>query len=128
MDVLFAAPMGEAILAGLMPEASGRLKNFVGTLRSLLMAVRSPTPTRPRSGWEQGLAWIHTVSSPGLTLLSFHHKRGIDAICEACSTATGESSSMRTTGPIVAHYTQILDQAMSGVPPWPPPRRKHIGG
>ncbi|MGH7746224.1 MAG: IS66 family transposase, partial [Candidatus Dormibacteria bacterium] len=82
MDVLFAAPMGEGILAGLMPEASQRLTDFVGAIRSLLMGcpVTYADETSIRVGTRPG--WVHTVSSPGLTMLSYHHKRGIDAICE----------------------------------------------
>jgi len=82
MEVLFSAPMGEGILAGLLPEASRRLEGFMGRLRSLLtkcpVTYADETPIRVGAG----LGWVHTISTPGLTLLSYHPKRGIDAICD----------------------------------------------
>ncbi len=82
MEVLFAAPMGEGILAGLLPEASRRLEGFVTRLRSLLtkcpVTYADETPVRVGAG----LGWVHTISTPGLTLLSYHPKRGINAICD----------------------------------------------
>src|SRR5206468_7836877 len=80
MAVLFAAPMGEGTLAGVLPDAAERLEGFLQRLRALLagcpVTYADETSVRVRTK----LGWVHTVSTPGLTLLAYHAKRGIDGI------------------------------------------------
>lgn len=196
MEVLFAAPMGEGTLAGILPDASGRLTSFLERLATLLWGcpVTHADETSIRVG--AGLGWVHTVSTPGLTLLAFHSKRGIEAMidigvlcgytgtivhdglasydrpelagathAQCCAhllryldkAAAGWSQrewavAMRAVlidakaaseqaaaaglgivpdaiaGPLRQRYHAALDQAFAGLPPGPPPRRKHTGG
>lgn len=84
MAVLFDAPMGEGTLAGLLPDAAGRLddQGFMDRIRALLgdcpFAHADETSIRVCIT----LGWVHTVSTPGLTFLAHHRKRGIDAMVE----------------------------------------------
>jgi transposase len=196
MDVLFAAPMGEGTLAGLLPDAAARLGGFMSRLRDLIVGcpVAYADETSVRVGTDLG--WVHTVSTPGLTLLAYHRRRGIHAIvdigvlcgyrgtivhdglasydqaelagathaqCGAhllrhldkaaqVSSQREWASAMRAVlldakaaseqagaaglpavpeaivGPIRQRYGQALDQAFAGLPPGPPPRRRHRGG
>jgi len=82
MADLFDAPMGEGTLAGLLPDAAGRLSRFRQRLDTLLLgtAVAHADETSVRVG--AGLGWVHTVSTLGLTLLAYHRRRGIDAIID----------------------------------------------
>jgi hypothetical protein len=63
MADLFAAPMGEGTLAGLLPEAAGGLSEFMERVVDALHAcpVVHADETSVRIG--VGLGWVHTVSS-----------------------------------------------------------------
>lgn len=193
MAVLFSAPIGEGTLAGLLPDAASRLDEFLDCLGSLLQGcpVTHADETSVRVG--AGLGWVHTVSTPGLTLLAYHARRGIDAILDIgvlehysgtivhdgwasydklgaahaqCGAhllrhldnigvvvsqqpwthamrrvlldAKDASESAAAAGlpsvppplgdPIRLRYAQVVAQAFAGLPPGPPPRRKHTGG
>lgn len=196
MAVLFNAPIGEGSLAGILPDAEGRLQRFLERLVALLRCcpVIHADETSVRVG--AGIAWVHTASTPGLTLLRFHRRRGIDAIidigvlagyggtivhdglatydrpelagathaqCGAhllryldrtaqCWAQRHWAGAMRgvlleakaaseqaagaglptvpeaIAGPITARYHAALDRGFEGLPPGPPPRRKHTGG
>ncbi len=80
MDVLFDAGMGEGTLAGVLPDAAGRLGRFMARLAELLgvAPVVHADETSTRVGTR--LDWVHTISTEWLTLLAHHRKRGIDAI------------------------------------------------
>lgn len=82
MAVLFGAPIGEGTLAGVLPDAEERLKAFLDRLVALLRCcpVVHADETSVRLG--AGLVWVHTASTPGLTLLSYHPRRGIDAMID----------------------------------------------
>lgn len=85
MAVLFDAPMGEGTLAGLLPAAAARLDapgGFMDRLRSVLggCPFAHADETSVRVGTTLG--WVHTLSTPGLTFLAHHRKRGIDAMVE----------------------------------------------
>lgn len=82
MQVLFDAPMGQGALSGLLPEAAGNLQVFMDRIGHLLKScpVVHADETSVRVG--VGLSWVHTVSSPGITHLAVHPKRGIDAIVD----------------------------------------------
>ncbi|MGH2720459.1 MAG: IS66 family transposase, partial [Actinomycetota bacterium] len=71
MAVLFDAPMGEGTLAGLLPDAAGRLGGFMDRVRSLLggCPVVHADETPVRVGVASG--WVHTVCTPGLTFLAY---------------------------------------------------------
>lgn len=80
MADLFAAPMGEGTLAGLLPEAAGRLTGFMDTVARLVQTSHfvHADETSVRVG--VALAWVHTASTPTLTHLALHEGRGIAAI------------------------------------------------
>jgi transposase len=82
MAVLFDTAIGEGTLAGLLPDAAGRLGPFVDEVARQLGTepVVHADETSIRVG--TGLGWIHTISTEMLTLLAFHDKRGIDAIVD----------------------------------------------
>lgn len=82
MADLFAAPMGEGTLAGLLPEAAGGLGGFMDTVAGLVVA--SPFVHADETSVRVGvdLAWVHTASTPTLTHLALHERRGIDAIAD----------------------------------------------
>lgn len=82
MRVLFDAAMGEGTLAGLLPEAASKLEGFMDRIADLLKScpVTHADETSVRVG--ASLRWVHTVSTPGITYLAAHAKRGIDAITE----------------------------------------------
>jgi transposase len=196
MAVLFDAPMGEGTLAGLLPDAACRLGGFLERLRNLLggCPVAHADETSVRVG--VALGWVHTVSTPGLTFLAYHARRGIEAIVEIgvlvgfqgtivhdglasydreelagathgqCGAhlirhldrvaealarrgwatdmrqvlldAKAASEQAGSAGlaavptaiaePIRSRYRTALNQAFVGLPPGPPPRRKHVGG
>lgn len=80
MGDLFAVPMGEGTLAGLVVEAEGRLEVFMAELAARVKA--SPfvhaDETSVRIG--VGLGWVHTSSTPDDTYLALHENRGIEGI------------------------------------------------
>jgi transposase len=80
MADLFAAPMGEGTLAGLLPEAAAGLGEFMSRLVEALHCcpVVHADETSVRIG--VGLGWVHTVSSRSSTHLAVHERRGIDGI------------------------------------------------
>lgn len=82
MADLFAAPMGQGSLAGVLPDAAARLSGFVERLGQLIggCAVCHADETSIRVG--TALGWVHTVSTVGLTLLAYHDRRGIEAVCD----------------------------------------------
>jgi len=82
MADLFAAPIGQGSLAGVLPDAAGRLSGFVERIASLIggCAVCHADETSIRVGTKLG--WVHTVSTAGLTLLAYHDRRGIEAVCD----------------------------------------------
>ena len=80
-DVL-GAPVSTGFLAGLGPEAAGRLGGFMARIRWLLgqSPVVHADETQLRvsaTGW-----WLHVVATDTLTFLGLHQKRGRDAIDE----------------------------------------------
>lgn len=131
MADLFAAPMGEGTLAGLMLEAAGALPAFMGRIVAALHAspVVHADETSVRVG--VGLGWVHTVSSRYYTHLAVEDRRGIDAIvaigvlggyagtivhdgfasydCEELSGATHAQCNqhlIRTLGDLASHHSQ----------------------
>ncbi len=82
MADLFAAPMGQGTLAGVLPDAAGRLCDFLERLYDLLgeCPVCHADETSIRVG--TALGWVHTVSTSGLTLLAYHRRRGLEAIID----------------------------------------------
>lgn len=82
MADLFAAPIGQGTLAGLLPDGAGRLSGFMDRLYELVgdCAVCHADETSIRVGTTLG--WVHTVSTSGLTLLAYHPRRGIEAIVD----------------------------------------------
>ena len=82
MAVLFAAPMGEGSLAGLLPEAPGALGGFLDRVRTLLTGCPVVHADETSVRIKVGLGWVHTVASPDYTYLALHDKRGIDAIVD----------------------------------------------
>ena len=82
MELLFAAPMGEGTLAGLLPDAARRLEGFLERVKVLLLgsAVVHADETPLRVG--VALGYAHTVSTPDLTHLAYHPRRGIEAMLE----------------------------------------------
>jgi transposase len=79
---LFAIPMGEGTLAGLLPQAACRLGGFMDILADLVRA--SPFVHADETSVRVGidLDWVHTASTPSLTHLCLHNGRGIDAIAD----------------------------------------------
>ena len=77
MAVLFDAPIGEGTLAGLLPDADGRLDPFLTEISRPLgdSGVVHVDETSIRVG--TGLNWIHTISTELLTLLSCRPTRGM---------------------------------------------------
>ncbi len=78
-DVL-GAPVSTGFLAGLGPEAAGRLSGFMARIRWLLgqAPVVHADETQLRvsaTGW-----WLHVAATDTLTFLGLHQKRGRDAI------------------------------------------------
>ncbi len=80
MEVLFGAGMGEGTLAGILPDAAGRLSRFMTRLKELLGAapVIHADETSTRVGIRAD--WVHTISTEWLTYLAHHRHRGYDAI------------------------------------------------
>jgi transposase len=85
MSDVLAVPVSTGFLAGLGPEAAGRLAGFVAHVKDLL--GRSPVvhadetsirvSTAPSGAW-----WLHVVATAKLTWLGAHPQRGRDAITE----------------------------------------------
>ena len=78
-DVL-GAPVSTGFLAGLGPEAAGRLGRVHGpdplAARSIARRPADETTIRvSATGW-----WLHVVATDALTFLGLHQKRGRDAI------------------------------------------------
>ena len=199
MATLLDAPVGEGTLAGLLPDAAARLDaagGFMDRVRSLLRGcpVAHADETSVRVGITLG--WVHTVSTPGLTFLAHHPRRGIDAIVDIgvlgdyrgtvvhdglasydrpeldrathaqCGAhllrhldaaaealparrwakemhqvlldAKASSEEAAAAGrpavvaciadPIRSRYRTALNHAFAGLPPGPPPSRRHTGG
>jgi transposase len=85
MATLLDAPMGAGTLAGLLPDAAARLDaggGFMDRVRSLLHACPFVHADETSIRVCITLGWVHTVSTPGLTLLAHHRRRGIDAMVE----------------------------------------------
>jgi transposase len=82
MADLFAAPMGEGTLAGLLPEAANRLGGFTDTVADLVKASPFVHADETSVRVDVDLAWVHTASTPELTHLALHERRGIDAIAD----------------------------------------------
>lgn len=80
MADLFAAPMGEGTLAGLLVEGADALPAFMARIIEALQAspVVHADETSVRVG--VGLGWVHTVSSRYYTHLAVQDHRGIDGI------------------------------------------------
>lgn len=80
MADLFAAPMGEGTLAGLLVEAAGGLGDFMAEVATILQAspVVHADETSVRIG--VGLGWVHDASNSSATYLAVHEKRGIEGI------------------------------------------------
>jgi transposase len=80
MADLFAVPMGEGTLAGLLVEAEARLEAFMAEVAARVKAApfvhADETPVRIGVG----LGWVHTSSTPDFTYLALHECRGIDAV------------------------------------------------
>jgi len=82
MADLFAAPMGQGTLAGVLPDAARRLSPFLDRLTELLGTCPVTHADETSIRICAGLGWVHTVSAPGLTLLAYHRRRGIDAMID----------------------------------------------
>lgn len=82
LAVLFDAPIGEGTLAGILPDAAGRLEPFTDELAQLLTA--EPVVYADETGIHigAGLGWIHTIATDTLTLLAYHRNRGIQAVID----------------------------------------------
>lgn len=80
MADLFCAPMGEGTLAGLLVDAAGRLGSFMAEIVAALRACPVVNADETSVRVKVGLAWVHTVSSPGYTHLAIHENRGIEGI------------------------------------------------
>jgi transposase len=80
MEVLFDAGIGEGTLAGVLPDAAGRLNGFMTRVAQLLgsSSVVHADETSTRVGVR--LDSVHTISTPSLTYLAHHRQRGITAI------------------------------------------------
>ncbi len=80
MKVLFDAGISEGTLAGVLPDAAGRLEGFMGRLAVLIAA--SPVVHADETSTRVGvrLHWVHTISTPWLTYLAQHSQRGMEAI------------------------------------------------
>lgn len=80
MADLFAAPMGEGTLAGLLPEAAGRLGEFMDRVAEgiRIAPVVHADETTVRVGVHLG--WVHDASTPTLTYLAVDEHRGIEGI------------------------------------------------
>jgi len=80
MKVLFDAGMSEGTLAGVLPDAAGRLGGFMACLARLLAV--SPVVHADETSTRVGvrLDWVHTISTPTLTYLAHHRQRGMGAI------------------------------------------------
>src|SRR5207253_6611023 len=109
MADLFAAPMGEGTLAGLLPEAAAGLSEFMTRLVEALHCcpVVHTDETSVRIG--VGLGWVHTVSSRSYTHLAVHERRGIDGIV-AIGVLTGYTGTIVHDG-LATYDTEELAQA-----------------
>lgn len=82
MADLFDAPIGEGTLAGLLPEAAGKLGGFMDEVATLVKASPFVHADETSVRVMVDLAWVHTASTPELIFLALHEKRGIDAIVD----------------------------------------------
>jgi transposase len=82
MRVLFDAPIGEGTLAGILPDAAVRLDPFLDEIAVQLAECPVVHADETSIRVATRLGWIHTISTPWLTMLGFHTGRGIDAIID----------------------------------------------
>jgi len=109
MADLFDAPMGEGTLAGLLPEAAGKLGRFMDEVATALKAspVVHADETSVRIG--VGLGWVHDASNASVTSLAVHEKRGIEGI-EAIGVLTDYSGTIVHDG-LATYDTEELAAA-----------------
>ncbi len=109
MADLFAAPMGEGTLAGLLPDAAGRLGGFMAQIVAALRACPVVHADETSVRVKVELAWVHTVSSPDYTHLAIHAKRGIEGIA-AIGVLTGYTGTIVHDG-LATYDTEELAKA-----------------
>src|SRR3989442_4897587 len=109
MADLFDAPMGEGTLAGLLPEAAGKLGRFMDEVATALKAspVVHADETSVRIG--VGLGWVHDASNASVTSLAVHEKQGIEGI-EAIGVLTDYSRTIVHDG-LATYDTEELAAA-----------------
>jgi len=110
MEDLFAAPMGEGTLAGLLVDAAGRLGGFMAGIVAALRACPVVHADETSVRVKVELAWVHTVSSPDYTHLAIHERRGIEGIA-AIGVLTGYTGTIVHDG-LATYDTEELAQAI----------------
>jgi transposase len=111
-DVL-GAPVSTGFLAGLVPEAAGALVPFVDNVVELLS--RSPVLHADETSIRVSAHswWLHVMSTPWLTLLVCHRKRGREAI-EAIDVLAGYTGTIVHDGLAAYDYLDNATHAQCG--------------
>lgn len=80
MADLFGTPVAEGSIGAVTAQAAGGLDSFLDTVRQALIA--SPVINVDETGMRVAgrLAWLHSASTPALSLLHVHPRRGRDGI------------------------------------------------